>query len=293
VQSRQISHYRITGRLGVGGMGIVYEAQDTRLHRLVALKFLPQDLAADADAVRRLRREAETIALLSHPNICTVYDIDGDDGRTFIVMERVEGVNLRTWIEGKRPSCDEAVGIAVQITEALEAAHSRGIVHRDVKAGNVMISAAGRVKLLDFGLARRFLPDGTGAIPAGSTLIGRPKGTANYMAPERILQGPPDPRSDLFSVGVMLYEMLSGALPFAGASAIETAANILGKEPPPFPKSHRQDRALERTVMRLLAKNPEARFASATEALAALRPFTEPRKAVPGRLSAIRNRRAR
>jgi len=291
VQARQVSHYRITGRLGVGGMGVVYEAQDIKLPRLVALKFLPDELAEDADAVRRLKREAETIALLNHPNICAVYDIDRDAGRSFIVMERAEGVNLRTWLDAKRPTRDEALAIAIQITEALEAAHGRGIVHRDIKAGNVVISGAGRVKVLDFGLARHFLPDVSGTIPQGSTLIGRPKGTVNYMAPERILQEPPDPRSDLFSVGVMLYEMLTGAMPFAGARVVETVENILSNAPPPFPKSARLDRELKETVMRLLRKNPDERFASATQLLAALRRSAEPRT-VPGRLAGFRKRRA-
>ena len=151
-----ISHYRVTGKLGTGGMGVVYEAEDTRLPRKVALKFLPEELASDADAVRRFRREAETIALLNHPQICTIYDIGEHDGHSYIAMECVEGVNLKAYMARKTIETPALVDIAVQITRALQAAHDKGIVHRDIKPGNIIVGESGAVKVLDFGLARRF-----------------------------------------------------------------------------------------------------------------------------------------
>ena len=152
----RISHYRVTGKLGVGGMGVVYEAEDTRLSRPVALKFLPEELADDPDMARRFQREAQTVALLNHPHICTIYDMGEHEGRRFIAMERCEGVNLKTYMARKTLETREIVDIALQITDALEAAHAKGVVHRDIKPGNIVVSDAGQVKVLDFGLARRF-----------------------------------------------------------------------------------------------------------------------------------------
>ena len=267
-----ISHYRVTGKLGTGGMGIVYEAEDTRLARKVALKFLPEEQADDADAGRRFRREAETIALLNHPHICTIYDIGEHDGRAFIAMECVEGVNLKTWLARNTPSSSEIVDLSLQITGALEAAHVKGIVHRDIKPGNIIVTPAKQAKVLDFGLARRFRSDATGELgPDGSTIPGRPMGTANYMAPERILQLPLDPRSDLFSLGVVIYEMATGRLPFAGASPSETIANVLDKAPPPLTSlAATHPRALEQIVNRLLAKQASDRYQTAAHLREAL-----------------------
>ena len=225
-----ISHYRITGKLGTGGMGIVYEAEDTRLPRKVALKFLPDELADDPDAIRRFRREAETIATLSHGHICTIYDVDEHEGRIFIAMECVDGVNLKTYIARRTLTTAQIADISLQIAGALGAAHAKGIVHRDIKPGNLIVTESGDVKVLDFGLARRFRTVDTGELgPDGSTIPGRPVGTANYMAPERILQLPLDPRSNLFSLGVVMYEMATGRLPFAGASPSETVSNGTGQ----------------------------------------------------------------
>jgi eukaryotic-like serine/threonine-protein kinase len=263
-----ISHYRITGKLGIGGMGIVYEGEDLRLARPVALKFLPEELAGDAEASRRFEREARTIAGLNHPNICTVYEIDEHEGSAFIVMERVEGANLKHHMARQALATPEVIDIALQITQALEAAHAAGIVHRDIKPGNIIVSSTGQVKVLDFGLARRFLtPDSGEQVLGGSTVIGRPQGTANYMAPERILQDmPPDPRSDLFSLGVVIYEMATGRLPFAGASPSETVTNIVEKDPVPLTKlSPGRPIQLERIVNRLVAKRVEDRYQSAGE----------------------------
>jgi eukaryotic-like serine/threonine-protein kinase len=262
-----IRQYRITGKLGVGGMGVVYEAEDTRLGRPVALKFLPDELADDPDAVRRFEREAQTIASLTHPHICTIYDIGEDQGRTFIAMERCDGVNLKTYLSRQTLSDDEIVRIALQITGALEAAHDKGIVHRDIKPGNIIVSDSGQLKVLDFGLARRFRTEQTGELGLqGSTMPGRPVGTVNYMAPERILQLPLDPRSDLFSLGVVIYEMATGRLPFAGASPSETVTNILDKEPPPLRVlAPNRAAALAAIAHRLVAKRAEERFGSAAE----------------------------
>ena len=272
---RQIAQYRITGRLGVGGMGVVYEAEDSQLSRLVALKFLSDDIAADPDAVRRLTREAQILAQLHHPNICLIHDIARHEGRTFIVMERADGVNLRTWTATRPIDTAGILALATQITLALEAAHAREIVHRDIKPGNIVVSGAGVVKVLDFGLARSFQPVEPGGLPPpGSTLAGRPLGTANFMAPERLRQEPLDPRSDLFSLGVILYEMATGTLPFAGDSEAQTVANILETAPVPL-TTRAPDRPieLEEIVNRLLEKRADQRYQSASGLLQALRGF--------------------
>jgi len=273
-----VGHYRISGKLGVGGMGVVYEAEDMRLPRRVALKFLPDELADDPDAVRRFTREAHTVALLNHPHICTIHDIGSHEGRSFITMERLDGVTLKVYLAKRDLATSEVVNIARQIAEALDAAHAKNIVHRDIKPGNVFVGDTGHVKVLDFGLARRLQTDQTSE--EGSTIPGRPIGTTNYMAPERILQRPLDPRCDLFSLGVVIYEMSTGRLPFAGASPGETVTNILEKPPPPLTTlSPRRPAALTRIVSRLLAKRPEDRFQSAAElhrALAAVRSGVTP-----------------
>jgi eukaryotic-like serine/threonine-protein kinase len=271
-----ISHYRITGKLGIGGMGVVYDAEDLRLARTVALKLLPVELAGDPEATRRLQREAQTIAGLNHPNICTVYEIDDHEGAAFIAMERVEGSNLKQHMARQTLTTPEVIEIALQICQALEAAHAAVIVHRDIKPGNIVVGGNGHVKVLDFGLARRFMEPGTGELVfGGSTIIGRPLGSVNYMAPERIQQMPPDPRSDLFSLGVVIYEMATGKLPFTGTSPSETVANILDKDPIPLTKlSSDRPLQLERIVNRLMAKDVGDRYQSAEElhsALAAIR----------------------
>jgi eukaryotic-like serine/threonine-protein kinase len=261
-----VSHYRVIGKLGVGGMGIVYDAEDVRLPRRVALKFLPDELADDPDSTRRLEREAQTIALLNHPNICTIHEIDQHEGRTFIVMERLEGLNLKAYMAKKTLETEEIVDIALQITEALEVAHSKGIIHRDIKPGNIFVGPDRQVKVLDFGLARRVptTTDSTAPIPNGSTIPGRPLGTASYMAPERILQMRLDGRCDLFSLGVVMYEMATGRLPFTGSSPGETVTNILEKQPTPLTKlSPERPKPLEQIVGRLLIKEPERRYQSA------------------------------
>ena len=265
-----ISHYRITGKIGAGGMGVVYEAEDTRLRRKVALKFLPEDLGDDADAARRFRREAETVAALSHPHICIVYDIGEHEGRGFIAMQRLDGVNLKTYLNRKHLETTEILHIALQVTEALEAAHASGIVHRDIKPGNIVVSDRGHATVLNFGLARRFqMDDGLG--PDGSTIPGRPLGTAYYMAPERILQLPLDPRCDLFSLGVVIYEMATGRLPFAGESPADTVTSVLDKDLIPLTTlAPNRPAELWHVVRRLLEKRAADRYQSALELRAAL-----------------------
>jgi len=247
-------------------MGVVYDAEDERLPRRVALKFLSEELADDPDATRRLRREAETIALLNHPNICTIYDVDDHEGRPFIAMERLDGTTLKIYMARKTLDTREIAQIAAQISDALAVAHGKGVIHRDIKPGNIFIGEHGHVKVLDFGLARRLPPTNAETGMEGSTIPGRPLGTASYMAPERILQLPLDARSDLFSLGVVIYEMATGRLPFTGASTGETVTNILDKEPTPLTKlSPERPRKLERIVTTLLSKRADARYQSATE----------------------------
>ena len=247
-------------------MGVVYEAEDERLPRRVALKFLSDDLASNPDATRRLNREARIISLLSHAHICTIYEIDEHDGRAFIAMERLEGVNLKLYIARKTLETAEILDIALQVTDALEAAHGKGIIHRDIKPGNIFVADNGRVKVLDFGLAR-LLPTGDRTerlAEEGSTMPGRPLGTVSYMAPERILQMPLDPRCDLFSLGVVIYEMATGRLPFTGASPSETVTNILEKDPTPLTMlSPKRPAALGGVVNKLLAKLADQRYPSA------------------------------
>ena len=275
---RTISHYRVIGKLGVGGMGVVYEAEDTRLSRRVALKFLPEELAGDPDSSRRLQREAQTIAILNHPHICTIYEVDHDGASVFLVMERLDGVNLKLHMARQTLSTREVVDIAMQVADALGAAHAAGVVHRDIKPGNIIVTPAGQAKVLDFGLARRFTTDDTGEVAlGGSTIPGRPLGTANYMAPERILQLPLDPRSDLFSLGVVMYEMATGRLPFGGSSPGETITNVLEKDPVPITElAADRPPELDRIVQKLLAKMAGDRYQSATELRDALAAVVKP-----------------
>ena len=287
-----VSHYRIVGKLGVGGMGVVYDAEDQSLPRRVALKFLPDELAGDADAARRLKREAQTIALLNHAHICTIYEVSEDAGRTFIAMERLDGRNLKAHMARSTLTTAEILDISLQIAQALEAAHAKGIVHRDIKPGNIFVDDRGGVKVLDFGLARR-LPDvrDNGAFGPidGSTIPGRPIGTASYMAPERILQLPLDPRCDLFSLGVVMYEMATGRLPFTGASPADTVTNILEKDPiPATTLSPDRPGQLDRIICKLVAKRADDRYESAAALLLDLQRLQT--RSQPGLLSRLLGR---
>jgi len=279
-----VGHYRIVERIGAGGMGTVYRARDTRLDREVALKFLPAHMSGGDDAEKRLLLEAKTAASLDHPNVCTVHEVgETDDGRLFIAMALYEGETLKDRL-GRGPlPAKEAVDIAVQIARGLEAAHAREIVHRDVKPGNVMVTAGGPVKLLDFGLAR--LADSTLTRP------GATPGTVAYMSPEQARGDPLDRRTDLWSLGVVLYEMLTGVRPFRGGNDRALLEAILHADPEPVTTRRPEvPMFVERIVERLLEKDPEARYGEARQLLADMERGVAPAGGRP-RLALARKRR--
>ncbi len=283
-----ISHFRILEKLGGGGMGVVYKAEDIRLGRSVALKFLPEELSRDHQAVDRFRREARSASALNHPYICTIYDISEHEGVFFIVMELLEGQTLKYYI-GKKPfNSTWLLEIGMQIADALDAAHAKGIVHRDIKPANLFVTARGQVKVLDFGLAKLLRPlasrvsiGATGADSATlSTEAGLLVGTVGYMAPEQLEGEPVDPRTDLFSLGLVMYEMATGRNPFLGQSATSTIANILKEEAPPLEQQNPvAPPELGRIVQKCLRKRIDERYVSARDLaldLAALRRSLEP-----------------
>ncbi len=272
-----VSHYRILKKLGGGGMGVVYEAEDLSLGRHVALKFLPGDSASDSSAVERFKREARAASALNHPNICTIHEIGEHGGQPFIAMELMEGETLKERIGGRPVESEQVAKLGMEVADALEAAHAKGIVHRDIKPANIFVSARGQAKVLDFGLAKLLRPVDEATATASLTQAGVAPGTLPYMAPEQLRGRKADARTDIYALGCVLYEMATGQRPFRAELAPELSSDILGK-PPANPTRLNPDlpQKLEEIILKCLEKDAENRYQSAKELMVDLRRVAMP-----------------
>src|SRR5690242_7059346 len=265
-----LGSYKILEKLGEGGQGTVYKAVDSKLGRTLVIKVLPAELTQREANLKRFEREARLASALDHPNICTIFDLNEINGIHFIAMQYIEGKNVRQLVNGRPLSLESALSITLQVADALAAAHARGIIHRDIKAGNVMVTPTGQVKVLDFGLAKLLDEDAartSGIHHTEITEVGVPYGTATYAAPEQARGDRVDSRADIFSTGVLLYEMLTGTWPFQGQTAVEVRHAVLNDEPAPLSKMRpgRVPAKLQAVIDKALAKEPRDRYQKITE----------------------------